>query len=103
MTTPHEQRLIDARTSLPAQPLPADVAAAAAAAAPTPPDQMYAPLEELEIVLTEEQMQRLIIDGLAGRRRLPTDPRAAAIARRLWTELDNLPPGATVDIPPSLP
>jgi len=101
--TPERERLIEQRTSLPEQPIPADVAAAVAAAAPTPPEQAYVLLAEPDVVLTEAQMQRLIIDGLAGRRKLPTDPQAAAIAKQIWAELDDLPPGAVVEIPGSLP
>jgi len=56
-----------------------------------------------EVILTEEEMQRLIVDGMAGKRRLPTDLRAAKIAKRLWAELDAMPPNAVVELPQSIP
>lgn len=61
-------------------------------------------MAQRKIVLTEEQLQRLTIDGLAGKRVLPADPKAAAIARQLWAEIDAIAArGGIVDVPPSIP
>jgi hypothetical protein len=61
-------------------------------------------MAERKIVLTEEQLQRLTIDALAGKRVLPADPEAAALARKLWAEIDAIAArGGIVDVPPSIP
>lgn len=61
-------------------------------------------MSDPEIVITEVELQRLVIDALAGKRVLPRNPRAHDIARRIWGEIDALvTAGAIVDVPPSLP
>jgi hypothetical protein len=56
------------------------------------------------IVLTEEQLQRITVDAVAGKRVLPADPSAHEVARKIWAEVDALKSaGSIVDVPPSLP
>jgi len=98
-----QRRLAEQRTSPVAQAIPADVLAMLDAAAPTPAEAGWAQPGAPEVVLTEEELQRLVIDGLAGRRIPPRDPRARAVAERIWAELDARPSGAVVDIPASIP
>ncbi len=52
----------------------------------------------------ENELQRIVIDALAGKRVLPPNPKARDIAQRIWAEIDTLTKaGSIVDIPPSLP
>lgn len=101
--TPHEQAIIDAHVSPVEQPISAEVHTVLVTEPHGPSPAHFSPPVEPAVVVTEEQMQRWIIDGLAGRRKPPKDPAQRAIAERLWAELDAWPRDVMVDIPASIP
>jgi len=100
-----EQRLslMEQRVSPTVQAIPADELGRLAAAAPTPAEAGWAAPDAPRVVLTEEALQRLVIDYFQGKRIPPADPEARVVAERIWAELDARPAGAIVFVPPSIP
>lgn len=72
-----------------------------AQAAPDAPAHMT-PLIERHANITEQQLSRLLIDGVFGPRKVPQDKYAKDVAKRLWEDIDALPPRAIIDLPPDI-
>lgn len=103
MTMPN-RALVDDRTSLPEQPVPADVLASLADAAPSNV-AAHAPLVRPDVAITEDELRRLTIDLVLGGPARADSPRARELRERLRGEIMNIQarPGASVDVSSDVP